>query len=121
MSTDLFRTFSNKAAKFAGHPFTFVGAVAFVIIWALTGPIFKFHDTWQLVISTSITIVSFWMVFLIQNSQNRNSIALHLKLDQLILALSGADNQYIDIQNLKEEELEELRGSIYEHLESDKK
>ena len=121
MASDFFTTFSNKAAKLAGHPFTFVGAVAFVFIWALTGPIFKFHDTWQLVINTSTTIVSFWMVFLIQNSQNRDSLALHLKLDQLILALSEADNKYIDLENLKEEELEELRDSICARLESDKK
>jgi low affinity Fe/Cu permease len=107
-----FTRFSNAASRFAGSSQTFIGAVLFVFIWALFGPFFQFHDTWQLVINTTTTIISFWMVFLIQNSQNRDSLAIHLKLDQLILALKDADNKYIPLENLDESELRELRQKI---------
>ena len=118
MSADIFTKFSNYAVKYSGHPWAFVASVLVVVIWALTGPIFKFNDTWQLVINTSTTIISFWMVFLIQNSQNRDSMALHLKLDQLILSMKEADNEFIDLGKLKEDELEALRDSICQKVDA---
>ncbi len=96
------------AARIAGHPVVFVLAIGTVIVWVLTGPFFQFSDTWQLVINTGTTVVTFLMVFLIQNSQNRDSIAIHLKLDELVRAIRAARNTMLNLDELDEEELELL-------------
>lgn len=104
-----FAAFASRAAKAAGHPIAFGLGLAGVVIWAMSGPFFRFSDTWELVINTGTTIITFLMVFLIQNSQNRDGAAIQAKLDELIRA-SAAQNRYIGIETLSEEELEELRG-----------
>lgn len=91
---------------------TFIGAVAVIVIWAVLGPIFGFSDTWQLVINTGTTIITFLMVFLIQNTQNRDSIAVQLKLDELIFAIKVADNKFLDVEELDEKELEGRRRKM---------
>src|SRR6187431_1095056 len=88
----IFRVFAKWAAWATGHPLAFVTAVGIIVVWAITGPVFGFSDTWQLVINTGTTIITFLMVFLIQNTQNRDALAVHLKLDEIISALSEADN-----------------------------
>ena len=93
-----------------GHPLAFGFALLLILGWALTGPIFGFSDTWQLVINTGTTIVTFLMVFLIQNTQNRDSQALHMKLDELIRAISGARNGLIDLDELTDEELSRIQN-----------
>jgi low affinity Fe/Cu permease len=93
----------------AGHPIGFGVAVLTIVVWAATGPIFGYSDTWQLVINTGTTIVTFLMIFLVQNTQNRESAAIQLKLDELIRAMSGAHNAYLDLEEMTEEELEKLR------------
>ena len=110
-----FGRFANGAARAMGHPLAFLLAVLIVVGWASTGPLFGFSDTWQLVINTSTTIVTFLMVFLIQNTQNRDSTALQLKLDELIRALDGAQNTLLDLEELEERDLERLRA-VYEEL-----
>jgi len=104
-----FAHFSNRTAELAGHYITFILAVAVVVVWAITGPLFHFSDTWQLVINTGTTIVTFMMVFLIQNSQNRDAKAVHLKLDELLRAVHDADNSLIEIEDETDEELAELK------------
>jgi low affinity Fe/Cu permease len=107
----LSRAFSEWAAKVAhatGRPLTFLVSVAVVVLWALSGPFFGFSDTWQLIINTGTTVITFLMVFLIQNTQNRDGAAIQTKLDELIRA-SAAQNLYIGIEHLTEEELDELR------------
>jgi low affinity Fe/Cu permease len=104
-----FNHFAKWTAHAAGQPATFVTALAIVVVWALTGPAFNYSDSWQLVINTGTTIVTFLMVFLIQNTQNRDAVAMHLKLDELIRALKGARDQLIDIEDMTEDELERLR------------
>ena len=103
-----FARFANAASRGAGKASTFVVAVAVVIIWALSGPVFGFSNTWQLVINTGTTIVTFLMVFLIQNSQNRDSAAIQVKLDELIRN-SKVRNSFVGIEHLSDEEIEELR------------
>jgi len=100
--------FSQKAAVYSGNSWAFIIAVAVVLVWALTGPLFGFSDTWQLVINTGTTIVTFLMVFLIQRSQNKDTQAVHLKLNELVAALQGASNRIIDVEDLSEEELRVL-------------
>ncbi len=104
----LFSHIADATAHFAGQPLAFLIAVAVVVIWALTGPLFGFSDTWQLVINTSTTIVTFLMVFLLQHTQNRDSLAVQLKLAALIIAVRQAGNRLATIEDLSEEELEEL-------------
>ena len=103
----VFTAFANAISKWVGRPYTFIGCVAFVLLWAASGPLFGFSDTWQLVINTSTTIVTFLMVFLIQNTQNRDNAALQAKLDELI-RVSKAHNRFIGIEHLTDEELEEI-------------
>ena len=105
-----FNSFAKWTARTAGHPGTFGVAVAVIVIWAITGPIFGFSDSWQLVINTGTTIVTFLMVFLIQNTQNRDSTAMQIKLDELIRAVRGAHNELVDLEDLTEEELEQMKA-----------
>jgi low affinity Fe/Cu permease len=104
-----FDSFARAAASFCGKPTVFLIAVAIVVIWAASGSFFHWSDTWQLVINTGTTIVTFLMVFLIQNTQNRDALAIQVKLSELIIALKGADNHIANVENLNEEELEEVR------------
>jgi low affinity Fe/Cu permease len=110
---DFFRKFAHKTSVGVGSPWAFLAAVAVLVVWAVTGPLFHFSDTWQLVINTGTTIVTFLMVFLIQNTQNRDAVSLQLKLDELIRALKGARNKLIDLDELSDEELEELRQEFH--------
>ncbi len=105
---DGFERFARKASLLSGKPITFFTALALVLIWSATGPVFGFSDTWQLVINTSTTIVTFLMVFLLQHSQNRDTMALQLKLAELIIAVKGANNELATAEDLSERELCEL-------------
>lgn len=107
-ATDRFHRFAHRISMVTGHPWAFGTAVLVILVWAITGPLFGFSDTWQLVINTSTTIVTFLMVFLIQNTQNRDAQALHLKLDELLRGLQGARNELIDLEDLSDEELAKL-------------
>ena len=109
--------FAKAAAHFCGRPRVFAIAVALIIAWMVTGPIFSFSDTWQLVINTSTTIITFLMVFLIQNTQNRDTEAIQVKLDELIRATRGAHNALLDLEELEEETLDTFR-SKYQALAS---
>ena len=104
-----FSRLAKWTSRAAGHPATFVGSVGVIILWAFLGPTFHFSDTWQLVINTGTTIVTFLMVFLVQNTQNRDSAAIQLKLDELIRAMQGAHNAFLDLEELTEEELTSIR------------
>jgi low affinity Fe/Cu permease len=104
----LFTLFANHTAKAAGHHLTFLLAVLIIATWAVTGPVFGFSDTWQLIINTGTTIVTFLMVFLIQNTQNRDSTALHLKIDEIIRALDTARNSVLNLEDLEDKELETI-------------
>lgn len=114
-SKSIFVRFAEKTAMFAGCPRAFLTALAFVVTWAVTGPLFGFSDTWQLVINTGTTIVTFLMVFLIQNTQNRDTMAMQLKLDELIRVTKGAHTALLDLEELSEEELRKIRDQ-YEKL-----
>jgi low affinity Fe/Cu permease len=103
-----FDAFASAVTKWTGSPLVFALAVASVLIWAITGPVFHYSETWQLVINTGTTIITFLMVFLIQQSQNKDSQAIHLKLDELLHAMENARNEMIDIENLTEGELKKL-------------
>lgn len=113
--TLLFTHLAKWTSHAAGQPLTFALALGTIIVWLLTGPIFQFSDTWQLVINTGTTIITFLMVFLIQNTQNRDSKAMHLKLDEIIRAMKGASNTLMDMEEMTEEELDKLRNK-YEEL-----
>lgn len=106
---ELFRKFAHKTSVVVGSPWAFITAVTIIVIWGVTGPIFGFSDTWQLIINTGTTIVTFLMVFLIQNTQNRDAIAIHLKLDELICGVEGARTGLVDLEDLSDEELEQLQ------------
>ncbi len=105
---NLFRHIAGSISNKAGSASAFLGAVVIVLVWIVTGPSFHFSDTWQLVINTGTTIITFLMVFLIQNTQNRDSKAVQIKLDELIRATKGARSQYVGLENLSDEELAEL-------------
>src|SRR5262245_28198748 len=107
--TKFFDRFSTAVTKATGRPAAFIAALAIVILWAVMGPIFNFSDTWQLVINTGTTIITFLMVFIIQQSQNKDTMALQLKLNELIAATGGASNRLIDIEDLTEDELQTLK------------
>lgn len=122
MSADkTFARFSNSISKAVGTPYAFVLAFLTVVIWAVSGPVFGFSETWQLVINTGTTIVTFLMVFLIQNSQNRESEALQLKLDEIIFALSAANDDMIDIEKLDQKSLDALRSRYQSVIEKAEK
>ena len=113
-----FVRFANYTAHQAGNPGTFLAALLVVLVWGATGPLFHFSDTWQLVINTGTTVVTFLMVFLIQNTQNRDARATHLKLDELIHAIRSAHNELISVEKLTDNELEEL-AKRYEHVRTE--
>lgn len=112
-SHQFFSALARKTATGVGTPWAFLIAVLIVAVWAISGPMFGFSDTWQLVINTGTTIVTFLMVFLIQNTQNRDAKAMQLKLDELIVALAAAHNQMIDIETLSDEELTKLEQQFH--------
>jgi low affinity Fe/Cu permease len=103
---DAFGKFAAAASGWLGSKWAFVGAIVIIAVWAITGPLFHYSDTWQLVINTGTTIITFLMVFIIQNTQNRDARAINLKLDELIHAIDGAKNQMMDIEKLSDEELD---------------
>ena len=102
--------FSGEATRATGTSLAFVTAAGVIVVWALTGPLFRFSDTWQLVINTGTTIVTFLMVFLIQRAQNKDALAIHLKLNEIVAALEGASNRLIDVEELDEAEIDALRN-----------
>jgi low affinity Fe/Cu permease len=112
---DAFRVFARRSSEVLGTAWAFIGAIVIIAVWAMTGPMFHFSDTWQLIINTGTTIVTFLMVFLIQNTQNRDAKAVHLKLDELIRALRGARNNLVDLEKLSDEELKKLEEQ-FTHL-----
>ena len=105
---DAFRVFARQTSAVLGSAWAFCGAILIIVVWALTGPTFHYSDTWQLIINTGTTIVTFLMVFLIQNTQNRDAKAVHLKLDELIRAVNGARNKLVDLEELSDDELNNL-------------
>ncbi len=109
-----FTRLSQAVARWAGKPQTFFLALTIIVVWAVSGPFFGFNDTWQLVINTSTTIVTFLMVFIIQNSQNRDTAAMQIKLDELIVRLKGAREELLDLEELDEDKLEAIRKEFEE-------
>jgi len=107
-----FRKFSNVVSEVTGTSWAFIMALAVIAVWAVTGPMFHFSDTWQLIINTGTTIVTFLMVFLIQNTQNRDARAVHLKLDELLRAVEGARTSLVDLENCTDEELSRLQAAF---------
>ncbi len=121
---DAFRKFAQKVSSVVGSAPTFAVALLVIVVWACTGPIFHFSDTWQLIINTGTTIVTFLMVFLIQNTQNRDARAMHLKLDELIDSIKGASDSYIDLEDLSDEDLDRLHNhfqAMHDRIEAKRK
>jgi low affinity Fe/Cu permease len=110
-----FVRFAQRVSRMTGSPFAFLAATAAIVVWALSGPLFGFSDTWQLVVNTTTTIVTFLMVFVIQNTQNRDTMAMQIKLDELIRVTRRARNSLLDLEELEEGELEKVRAD-YERL-----
>src|SRR5437016_5273536 len=106
--SDAFRVFARRSSATLGSAWAFAAAILIIIVWGATGPTFHFSDTWQLIINTGTTIVTFLMVFLIQNTQNRDAKAVHLKLDEIIRAIKGARNELVDLEDLSDEDLAAL-------------
>ena len=113
-----FTRFARATSHAAGRPAAFAIAALLIVVWLVTGPLFHYSDTWQLVINTATTVITFLMVFLIQNTQNRDSEAVHLKLDELIGALEGAHNALLDLENLDDKELDKIRETYAELADS---
>lgn len=113
-NSSFFTRLSQNVARYAGKPATFFAALGIVVVWALSGPLFGFNDTWQLVINTSTTIVTFLMVFVIQNSQNRDTAAMQIKLDELLSKVEGAREELMDLEELDEEKLAKIRDDYEE-------
>jgi low affinity Fe/Cu permease len=109
---DAFGVFARKSSSVLGSAWAFIIALLIIAVWAVTGPMFNFSDTWQLIINTGTTIVTFLMVFLIQNTQNRDAKAVHLKLDELIRALQGARNHLVDLEKLSDDEMKKLEDEF---------
>jgi low affinity Fe/Cu permease len=112
-----FSRFAQATSHWTGHPAAFLLAVIVIVVWGVTGPIFHYSDTWQLVINTGTTIVTFLMVFLIQNTQNRDTMALQLKLSELVLAMKGAENKFAAVEDMTDEELEDLHEDCKKRAE----
>jgi low affinity Fe/Cu permease len=110
---NLFNRFATRVSCWAGHPATFASALLVIVLWSVSGPLFGFSDTWQLIINTGTTIITFLMVFLIQHTQNRDTQALQLKLDELIRSHRGARNVLIDLEEASEEEMEEIKAELH--------
>jgi low affinity Fe/Cu permease len=106
---DFFHKFASVTSRVVGSPWSFFTAVLIIVVWGVTGPMFGFSDTWQLIINTGTTIVTFLMVFLIQNTQNRDAKAIHLKLDELVRAVKGARTALVDLEDMSDKELEKLQ------------
>src|SRR6187401_1760770 len=114
---DGFRRVASAITRAVGSPYALVVAIGVIVVWVVTGPIFGFSDTWQLVINTGTTIVTFLMVFLIQSTQNRDAEAVQVKLDEIIRAIGNAKNELLDLEELEEEELDEIRQTYREMAE----
>src|SRR6267378_4614896 len=110
--SDAFRLFARRSSIILGSAWAFAGAVLVILVWILTGPTFHFSDTWQLIINTATTVITFLMVFLIQNTQNRDAKAVHLKLDELIRAIKDARDELVDLEDLSDEELQKLEAQF---------
>ncbi|MEP7305271.1 MAG: low affinity iron permease family protein [Acidobacteriota bacterium] len=117
-SNTVFTRFAKLTARVTGRPVTFAMAVTILLVWAFTGPLFGFSDTWQLIINTGTTIVTFLMVFLIQNTQNRDSEAIQIKLDEIIRVIEGAHNALLDLEELEEKDLDRIRANYQKLAES---
>ncbi|MCP3733174.1 low affinity iron permease family protein [Sphingomonas sp. MG17] len=115
----IFTVVAGRIAALTGQPLAFIIAVLLIIAWGLTGPLFHFSDTWQLIVNTSTTIVTFLMVFLIQNSQNRDAAAMQAKLDELIRAVDGARGEFIGIEHMADTAIERIRGDLERECEGD--
>lgn len=116
-----FDRFAKVVSTFMGHPITFAIALAIIILWAISGPIFHFTDSWQLLINTSTTIVTFLMVFLIQNTQNRGDAAIQLKLDELLRAIESAKTEYVDLEDLPEKDMQRIKTRYNKIAEQERK
>lgn len=112
-----FIRFAHQVAHLAGRPATFAAACTLIVLWAVSGPIFGFSETWQLVVNTATTIITFLMVFVLQNSQNRDGDAVQAKLDELIYAVQKADNHFVGAEQLSDQELKALREKLRKHIE----
>jgi low affinity Fe/Cu permease len=111
--SDAFRVFARKSSNVLGSPWAFVIAIVTIVVWGATGSTFHYSDTWQLIINTGTTIVTFLMVFIIQNTQNRDAKAVHLKLDEIIRAIQGARNELLDLEELSDEDLKKLEEQFH--------
>ena len=116
--SELFARFSHLISHLSGRPVTFVIAVLLIVMWAVTGPVFGFSETWQLIINTATTIITFLMVFVLQNTQERDGEAVQAKLDDLIYAVKGADNRFVQAERLTDHELHQLRERLLKQCEA---